>query len=400
MSYSFGKASPVPGVLLVLLALALASTGVSAQTTRPDHVVIVIEENQSARKVFSDLHMPYIHWLAEHGAKMTNAFFGEIPYGVTPKGSQQPLRAQPSQPNYLYVFSGNNQGVLPASFRDPNSPYLSTESHKVWRDTNGDDLVNGQVGVPRGIANDLVPAGMRPFTTPNLGAAIMRAGGSFMSFSESLPFPHYDEAADPDPHANFYRRKHNPVINWINLPGRSIPTSPPQFLLPVAANLGFMNTYDPVDGKKYRGFAVDENGNALDYKHLPTVSLVIPNAMHSAHSASRAASDRWLSENIKGYADWAMTHNSLLIITYDEDGLDSQVPENIPTIFYGPMIRPGAYEVRVDHLNVLATVLDLYGALEQFKNAFRAAHGSFLGASAEVQNELENLRPIREIFVP
>lgn len=68
------------------------------------------------------------------------------------------------------------------------------------------------------------------------------------------------------------------------------------------------------------GFAVAAMGNPTPYDQLPTVSIVAPNEQHDADRSSVAAADAWLRKNIKHYADWARTHNSLLVVTWDEDG--------------------------------------------------------------------------------
>src|SRR5207247_9702853 len=47
------------------------------------------------------------------------------------------------------------------------------------------------------------------------------------------------------------------------------------------------------------------------------------------------AGDNWLESNLDAYKQWAQTHNSLLIVTWDE----AVAPDgnHIPTIFVGPM---------------------------------------------------------------
>jgi hypothetical protein len=239
--------------------------------------------------------------------------------------------------------------------------------------------------------------------TPNLGAAVVASGRSFASFSESLPYPHYDEPGDPSPIADLYRRKHNPAINWIDLWGRTVAADKRKFLLPVEANLGFTNTRDPVDGRRYRGFAVDAEGGRIGFDRLPTVSVVVPNEQHDLHSAGYAACDAWLATHIKAYAEWARDHDSLLIVTFDEDGSTNASRgdayrtgiDPIVTLFHGPAgkVILGMYDERIDHLNVLATVLDRYGLLEEFKRDFLRAH-----QGPEAENEAANLRPIRDVF--
>jgi acid phosphatase len=56
---------------------------------------------------------------------------------------------------------------------------------------------------------------------------------------------------------------------------------------------------------------------------------------------------------------WAQSHNSLLIVTWDED--DSAHSNQIPVIFVGPMVRAGRYSTSINHYSVLRTVETLYG---------------------------------------
>ena len=74
---------------------------------RPDHVVIVIEENHSYSEIIGSSAAPYINSLAAQGALFTQS------YAIT----------HPSQPNYLDLFSGSNQGVT-----DDSCPHYFTDS--------------------------------------------------------------------------------------------------------------------------------------------------------------------------------------------------------------------------------------------------------------------------------
>ena len=77
------------------------------------------------------------------------------------------------------------------------------------------------------------------------------------------------------------------------------------------------------------------------------------------HSASVSQGDSWLKTHLDGYAQWAKTHNSLLIITWDED--DDLSNNHIPTIFVGSMVKAGHYSETINHYNVLRTPEDMYG---------------------------------------
>jgi acid phosphatase len=54
-----------------------------------------------------------------------------------------------------------------------------------------------------------------------------------------------------------------------------------------------------------------------------------------------------------------MKHNSLLIVTWDEDNGSSN--NRVATIFVGAMIKPGQYKQRIDHYNLLRTIEEMYG---------------------------------------
>src|SRR5258708_28242871 len=86
------------------------------------------------------------------------------------------------------------------------------------------------------------------------------------------------------------------------------------------------------------------------------------------HSGPRDNGDRWLKANLGGYASWASSHNSLLIVTWDEDGTNFGIPllgggdgNKVPTIFYGAHVRTGTYSERTSHYGILRTVEDMYG---------------------------------------
>ena len=386
---------------------------------RPDHTVIVILENLSAfdateaqlRRGDAPVYSGIANWrflneLAGAGARFTNAHFTSTPYG-----SEWPTR--PSQPNYLYLFSGHHQGVLPAWFEDARSPYAG----RALFDRDG-----ARLPVPRqtrvGVANANLPDDWLPLTSPNLGAALMQAGRSFASFSESLPYPSWNcgtddrVAACADAHAatDFYRRKHNPAVNWTDqrapAGARGLKGDLAQNVMPVGVNLGFAPTRDPVLKRAFRGFAQDADGKPLGFGALPHVSIVVPNEQHDAHSNTAQVADDWLRQHIGPYAAWAKANNSLLIITFDEDGSTDQRQgdpyltgaHRIPTLFYGAGVKQGDVSRRIDHLNVLATVLWLHGALDRFRGDFARFHRVVEGSGSEAETEWLNLQPVTEVF--
>ena len=81
-----------------------------------------------------------------------------------------------------------------------------------------------------------------------------------------------------------------------------------------------------------------------DYAALPTVSFVIPDLCGDMHDCPVATGDGWLRTHLGGYVTWAQTHNSLLIVTFDED--DETAGNRILTVFSGGPVRPGSYDTR------------------------------------------------------
>ena len=265
-----GKKRIISG-LIFFVFLIFAATNIYAQLPKPDHIVIVIEENHSYNNIIGNSSAPYINGLAtdNYGASFTQS------YGVT----------HPSQPNYLYLFSGDNQGVT----------------------------------------NDNKPSGL-PFTTDNLGAELLKNSYTFVGYSEDLPSVGSNVTS-----SGKYARKHNPWVNWQDASTNGIPSS---------LNVPFTDF-------------------PTDYSTLPTVSFVIPNLNDDMHDGSISAGDTWLKNNLDSYIQWAKTHNSLFILTFDEDVKSSN--NQIPTIFVGQMVKKGNYSVKINHINVLRTIEEMYG---------------------------------------
>lgn len=93
-----------------------------------------------------------------------------------------------------------------------------------------------------------------------------------------------------------------------------------------------------------------------NFSRLPELAFVIPNLDNDMHDGSIARGDEWLRQHLRDYARWARSHNSLLIVTFDED--DSSEDNRIVTIFYGAGVRRGRVSTPVDHYGVLRTICD------------------------------------------
>lgn len=173
-------------------------------------------------------------------------------------------------------------------------------------------------GSTQGLTSDSCP---HTYSSANLGQELLAAGKTFIGYSESMPSDGYTGCT-----SGRYARKHNPWVNFTNVPA--------------SANL------------RYTRFPTD-------FTQLPTVSFVVPNLCNDMHDCSVSTGDTWIRNNLDGYVRWAKTHNSVLLLTFDED--DYSASNRIPTLFVGQPVKPGSYSTRVTHYGVLRTLLDMYG---------------------------------------
>jgi phosphatidylinositol-3-phosphatase len=137
------------------------------------------------------------------------------------------------------------------------------------------------------------------------------------------------------------------------------------------------------------------------YSDLPTVSFVIPNLTHDMHDGripeNIAAGDAWLRQNLDGYSQWAKQHNSLLILTFDEDdhgpfgltdpaSLDVWRRNRIATLFVGDHIKSGEYREGkgITHVNLLRTLEAMYGLDKAGAQQVYAGQAGILGDSIVV----------------
>ncbi|MBP6532198.1 MAG: fibronectin type III domain-containing protein, partial [Bacteroidia bacterium] len=120
----------------------------------PDHIVVVMFENHAYHQIIGNSAAPRINAFA---AEANTTLFTES-YGIE----------HPSQPNYLDIFAGGNQGVT----------------------------------------NNVKPSSK--FTSMNLAAALQQAGLTFISYSDGMPSAGYDGDV-----SGTYARKHNAIANWV-----------------------------------------------------------------------------------------------------------------------------------------------------------------------------------------
>ena len=175
-------------------------------------------------------------------------------------------------------------------------------------------------GSTQGVTSDDCP---KNFTGTNLQSQLVGAGLTFKGYSESMPSNGYTGCSSGN-----YQRKHN---SWVDFSS-----------VPAASNL------------TYASFLSSSN-----YASLPTVAFVTPNMCNDMHDCSVGTGDTWLKNNLDAYAQWAKTHNSLLIVTFDED--NRLALNQIFTVFVGAHVVTGSYSEQINHYNVLRTIEGAYG---------------------------------------
>ncbi len=143
----------VPLFVPAAAAAASAPAGTAA-VPRPDHVVIVVEENRADSKIVGSPDAPFITALAADNADFTQSY----------------AETHPSQPNYLALFSGSFNGIT-----DDSCPHT--------------------------------------LTGPNLGDELAAAGLSFAAYSEDLPSVGYTGCT-----SGKYVRRHAPWVNFPSIP--------------------------------------------------------------------------------------------------------------------------------------------------------------------------------------
>ncbi|MBV8530199.1 MAG: acid phosphatase [Candidatus Eremiobacteraeota bacterium] len=225
-------------------------------------VVVVIMENRDYDLIVGSSQAPYINkTLVPEAALLTNSH----------------AIGHPSQPNYLAFFSGSTQGIT-----DDSCPHT--------------------------------------FTSENAGAELLAAGLTFDGYSESMPSDGYTGCSSGE-----YARKHNPWVNFTNVPA--------------ASNLVYERFVTPPS----------------------TLTIIVPNLCNDMHDCSTRTGDTWLKKNLPPILTYDTANNGLFILTWDEADPDANGKNQIATLLIGPMIKPGKYDQNVNHYAVLHTIEKIAG---------------------------------------
>lgn len=244
--------------------------------------------------------------------------------GVTPAVSTRAATAVKKYDHIVLVVEENHSyNQIVNSNQNPfmqsliKKGALFTDAHGITHPSQPNYLALFS-GSTQGIKSDACKG---PFQAPNLSSRLAAAHLSFAGYSEAMPAVGFSKC-----YYKGYARKHNPWAQFKNVPKEA--------------------------NRPMTDFSTD-------FSKLPTVSFVIPALENDMHDGTVKEADDWLKKNLGAYAAWAESHNSLLIVTWDEDNFAK--PNHIPLVFAGAGIKPGKYTQTVNHYHVLRTIEAMYG---------------------------------------
>lgn len=267
-----------------LIIIAFCSNSTTAQTIpQHDHVVIVVMENHSTTSIIGSANAPYINSLI-NGTSVAN--FTQS-FGLT----------HPSQPNYIMLFSGSNQGVT----------------------------------------NDTDPSTF-PFTTPNLGAGLLSNSYTFTGYSEDLPSVGFNGTTSGN-----YARKHSPWINWQDAPTNGIPSINNQPFSSFPTNFSTLPTVS---------FVIP---NLAHDMHDP---IILPSAIVNGDAWLQTNLDAYIQWAKTNNSLFILTFDEDDGINV---GGISTSTNHITTFFIGENVLQGQYSETIDHYTILRTLEDMYG---------------------------------------
>jgi acid phosphatase len=224
----------------------------------------------------------------------------------------------------VVVFENKSDRQLVGS---ADAPYLNTliarsavftDAHGVAHPSQPNYLALFS-GSTQGVTDDHCP--VRAGGAPNLAQQLLQAGHTFAGFSEGLPAVGFRGCS-----SGRYAAKHNPWADFDTVPAEA--------------------------NQPYTAWPGDP-------ARLPTVAFVIPDLCNDMHDCGVSTGDHWARDHLDPYLRWADTHDSWLIVTFDED--DGSAANRILTLVAGAGVTPGPRSGVVNHYSVLRTIEDRYG---------------------------------------
>jgi phospholipase C len=220
----------------------------------------------------------------------------------------------------------------------------------------------------------------------NLADQLDDAHVSWKGYMDSMPAPcfHADDSptaspSDPyqgdsqQPPARDYADRHNPFIYFTDVIGNA------------ARCAAHVVPYDTITSD-------------LTNDTLPQFSFITPDTCHDGHDdpcsdgqpGGLVSADRWMRPNVEKLLGYLWSHNGLLLITFDENGVTGGPPfgccsggpggvapgfgGQVGLLALSPRLRGGAeVHTAYDHMSLLRTIEDSFGIDEHLNNAANAS---------------------------
>ncbi|MEP6863507.1 MAG: alkaline phosphatase family protein [Deltaproteobacteria bacterium] len=213
-------------------------------------------------------------------------------------------------------------------FTDELPANVPSEPHYVWMEAGTNALSDYT------FKNDSdASAGNSTASTLHLATQLKTAGLDWRSYQEDLP------AACPIASSGFYAAKHDPFVFFTDVSG-----SPPSST----------NAYCAAHHKAYSAFAAD-----LAAGTMPAYVFITPNLCNDMHGAIGCPSgtditrgDTWLSNELPRIVTYAMAHDSIVYVVWDE-GSSTQI---IPFFAIGPHVKTGMTPTVYSHSALLKSI--------------------------------------------
>ncbi|RUS23449.1 phosphoesterase family-domain-containing protein [Endogone sp. FLAS-F59071] len=286
----------IAGKIFAALTLLILSTSAAlVPGANFDRVVIIVLENQDYAEASRD---PYLSSLSSNGALLTNYM----------------AIAHPSQPNYLAIVAGTDEGI-------------SDDGNYNFGSKTVVDLLEakGMLRVPKMF--------LFSFTLVQIYQRVLRtiSGISWKSYQENYPSTCYTGTS-----SRLYYRKHNPFISFTNISGNSTRCA------------------KIVDATE---LATDIQNNAV-----PQFVWYTPNINDDGHNTNLATASKWL----KGFLTPKLSEpnfitNTVVLITFDESETQSG-PNQVYSALVGPVVSvQGSDNTAYTHYSMLATIEENWG---------------------------------------
>ena len=293
---------------LLILAMSILGTDAYSRLPTPDHVVIVIFENHDYDQIMGNDAAPYLNSLVRDSAA---ALFTQS-YALT----------HPSQPNYLMLFSGSDQGVT----------------------------------------NDRVAKNI-PFTSPNLGAGLLQTGRTFSGYCEDLPSVGFAGKS-----SGFYARKHNPWVNWQGAERNGIPES---LNLPFSS---FPRNHDLLPAVAFViPNLIHDMHNGDDPERINKGDAWLKENLDGYVRWAKSNNSLLIITFDEGDTREGNIIKRILRYFLDNNEADDHEHNHIFTLFVGGMVKSVRYDQRIDHYRVLRTLEEMYGLAYAGNSADSAA---------------------------